>query len=162
MLELVLTLVVGALVFDVLWGVISRFVLGAPSRWTEEVATFLLIWLVLLGAAVAFRDGEHLGVDFVVNKLDPGARRWSQMLVRLIVMGFATAVLVGGGAALVRTTLEAAQRTPALGVLMGYVYLAIPISGVCIVLFTLRQLADEAEAGEQQDGQASATEWTDG
>jgi TRAP-type C4-dicarboxylate transport system permease small subunit len=61
LLEWIVIVVVAALVLDVLWGVFSRFVLRSPSRWTEEVATILLIWVSLLGAAVAFGRNEHWG-----------------------------------------------------------------------------------------------------
>ncbi|NIX00358.1 MAG: TRAP transporter small permease subunit, partial [Phycisphaerae bacterium] len=53
----------GVLVIDVTWQVITRFVLKNPSSWTEELATYLLIWVGLLGAAVALHRGAHLGID---------------------------------------------------------------------------------------------------
>ncbi len=142
LLELAVILAVGALVLDVLWGVCTRFVLGAPSRWTEEVATFLLIWVTLLGAAVAFGRREHLGVDYVVNKLDPAAKKLVALAVQIVVIAFATAAMIYGGYVLVTETLHSGQVTPALGVKMGYIYLAVPISGVFIVLFCLEQIAE--------------------
>lgn len=146
LLEHFVTVIVAALVLDVLWGVISRFVLGSPSRWTEEVAIFLLIWLSLLGAAVAFRRRQHLGVDYFVGKLDPGAAKLLRIVTVLIVALFASWVMIYGGAVLVVDTLRAGQRTPALGILMGYVYLAVPLSGVFFVLFCLDQIASELKA----------------
>src|SRR5690606_36346268 len=45
-----------ALVIDVLWGVISRYVPGIrPSDWTEELAVYLLVWVSLFGAALTYR-----------------------------------------------------------------------------------------------------------
>ena len=73
-LELAVILLVTALVLDVLWGVFSRYVLGAQSRWTEELATTLLIWVSLLGASVACGSKSHLGVDYFTQKLDPRAK----------------------------------------------------------------------------------------
>ena len=142
LLELAVILAVGALVLDVLWGVCTRFILGSPSRWTEEVATFLLIWVSLLGAAVAFGRREHLGVDYVVNKLDPAAQKLLALAVQIVVIAFASAAMIYGGYVLVSETLHSGQVTPALGVKMGYVYLAVPVSGVFIVLFCLEQMAE--------------------
>lgn len=141
-LEVVVTIIVGVLVLDVLWGVISRFVLSEPSRWTEELATFLLTWVALLGAAVAFSRQQHLGVDYLVNKLHPDARRLVAILVQCLIIAFASAVMIFGGYTLVSETLRAGQMTPALEIRMGYVYLAVPISGLFIVLFCVEQIVE--------------------
>ena len=142
LLEQAVVLIVVALVLDVLWGVCTRFVLSQPSRWTEEVATFLLIWIALLGAAVAFSRDEHLGLDYFTNKLDKAAQSLLAIFVQGLVIFFAASVMVGGGYVLVTETLRAGQVTPALGIKMGYVYLAVPLSGLFIVLFCLERLVE--------------------
>jgi TRAP-type C4-dicarboxylate transport system permease small subunit len=139
LLEWLVILLVAALVLDVLWGVFSRFVLASPSRWTEEAATILLIWVSLLGAAVGFERNEHLGVDYLVTKLDPAARRLTRVVAQLLVMWFAAAAMVYGGYVLVSKALASGQVSPALGIRFGYVYLAVPLSGAFIVLFALEQ-----------------------
>ena len=55
--------------------VVWRYALHAPLSWTEEVATHLLAWVALLGGAVGFSRKQHLGVDFIYNKLHPSAQR---------------------------------------------------------------------------------------
>lgn len=153
LLEWIVIIVVAALVLDVLWGVCSRFVLRSPSRWTEEVATILLIWVSLLGAAVAFGRNEHLGIDYLVNKFDPSARRLMAIIAQLLVAVFAGAVMVYGGYVLVSETLRAGQLSPSLGIRVGHVYLAVPVSGTFILLFCLERIlellsgrADEADS----------------
>jgi TRAP-type C4-dicarboxylate transport system permease small subunit len=141
-LEWVVIVLVACLVLDVLWGVCSRFVLQAPSRWTEEVATTLLIWVSLLGAAVAFSRKEHLGVDYLMNRFDPAARRLMAIVGQLLIIFFAAAVMIYGGYVLVSETLKAGQVTPALGIRMGYVYVAVPVSGVFITLFGLERIVE--------------------
>ena len=127
--------VVFLLVVDVCWGVITRYILGEQAKWTEELARFLLIWVALLGGALAFGRGGHLGVDYFVNKLHPDAQRLVQVVGVLLTMFFAGASLVGGGTSLMLDMLVVEQRTPALGWMMGYVYLALPISGVAVVMY---------------------------
>ncbi len=139
LLEWVVILLVATLVLDVLWGVFSRFVLASPSRWTEEVATILLIWVSLLGAAVTFSRKEHLGVDYLVKKLDPAARRLMTIAGQLLVVWFASAAMIYGGYILVSKALASGQVSPALGLKFGYVYLAVPLSGLFIVLFAIEQ-----------------------
>lgn len=150
LLKQVLVVAFALLVLDVLWGVASRYVLGHQSRWTEELALFLLIWVSMLGAAVVYEEKAHLGVDYFVGKLDVYAQRWASLMVDLIVMAFSLLVLVYGGWVLVVETLKAGQVSTALGIPMGYVYMAVPISGVFFVLFGLGHMGATlaAKAGE--------------
>nr|HOQ06006.1 TRAP transporter small permease subunit [Anaerohalosphaeraceae bacterium] len=88
-LEILVMIVMGVLVVDVLWQVFSRYVLRAPSKWTEELAIFLLIWAALLGAAVATGRGAHLGIDYFVQKLPPRDRLRAEIFGFLCIVLFA-------------------------------------------------------------------------
>lgn len=145
LLELSLVVGFSALTLDVSWGVASRYLLAAQSPWTEELAIYLLVWVSLLGASLAYAEGAHLGVDYLVGKLHPSARRLVQVAAELLVMAFSVVVLLYGGTELVTRTLGTGQVSPALGVAMGYVYLAVPISGVFFLLFSLENLIDPYE-----------------
>ena len=139
-LELFLIVSFAVLTLDVLWGVFSRYVLGEQSRWTEELAIYLLIWVSLLGASLTYEEKGHLGVDYFVGKLHPDARRVGAIFVELVVLFFAGFGLLYGGWKLVSLTLAANQVSPALGVKVGYYYLAAPISGVFFIIFSIEHL----------------------
>ncbi len=141
-LNLALMGVVALLVFDVVWGVFTRYAMGEQAKWTEELARFLLIWVSLLGGAVAFGTKGHLGVDYFVGKLHPEAQKLMAVAVHLIVLFFSGVVFLYGGIRVVGNALAMDQMTPALGLKMGYVYLALPIAGVFILLFTLENLIE--------------------
>ena len=151
-LEWVVIGAMGTLVIDVLWGVGSRYVLGEQTRWTEELARFLLIWVSLLGAALVFYEKGHLGVDYFAGKLEEGARRLASIVAELAVLAFAAIAMVYGGWVLVSKTLQAGQVSPALGLPVGLVYLAVPLSGVLICLFSLHRLVGMARGGEAEPG----------
>jgi len=129
------------LVLDVLWQVCSRYVFSRPSPWTEELATFLLIWVGLLGAAVAYREHAHLGVDLLPARMAPRGRRAVEMMALTLTALFCVLVLIYGGATLVIRTVSLAQTSPALGLPMGYVYLALPVSGCFMTVYSLQFLA---------------------
>ena len=139
-LEIVLIATMAAMTLDVLWGVFSRFILGSQTRWTEELAIYLLIWISLLGASLTYGERGHLGVDYFVQKLDPKAQVLAAILVELVVLLFALFGLVYGGWMLVSKTLEAGQISPTLGWPMGYVYMAAPVSGLFFSLFAVEHL----------------------
>jgi TRAP-type C4-dicarboxylate transport system permease small subunit len=146
-LEYLLILAMAILVVNVIWGVLARMlvtagVLERQSNWTEELARFLMIWVGLLGASLAFEKKAHLGVDFFVGKFHPTAQKILQIGTLLVVLCFAVGVLCIGGWELVSRTLALKQETPALGIQKGWVYLAVPISGFFTVIFTLVQMVD--------------------
>jgi TRAP-type C4-dicarboxylate transport system permease small subunit len=140
-LEVLVTISMGILVVDVVWQVFTRYVLRNPSDWTEELATFLMIWVGLLGASVALNRGAHLGIDYFVLKLSAKKRLCVELFVFFCVAVFSLLVLVIGGINLVRITLQTNQIPPALGAKIGlkmwHVYLALPISGFFLVLYSV-------------------------
>ena len=159
-LEFILIVAVALLVLDVVWGVFTRYAMGQQANWTEELARFLLVWVTLLGGAVAFGAKGHLGVDYFVGKLHADARKSMAVIGHLIVLFFAVAIFLYGGSRVVSDALAMEQMTPALGWRMGYVYLALPISGVFMVLYTIENLletvATPADELGVSDGQTAA------
>ena len=145
-LELLVMAVMGILVIDVLWQVFTRFIIKNPSSWTEELATFLLMWISLLGAAVALNRGAHLGIDYFVSRLSPKKQIIIEIFVFTMVALFSFFVMVVGGIDLVQNTFVLGQVTPALGIKMGYVYLAIPISGFFLTLYSMIALIERIRA----------------
>jgi TRAP-type C4-dicarboxylate transport system permease small subunit len=141
MLEVITIVLFAALFLDVLWGVVSRYWPGIrPSDWTEELGIYLLVWVSLLGSALTYRDRGHLGVDYFVSKLHPAARRLSAIVVELCVLVFALFALCYGGYRLVNETLASGQLTPVLQWKAGYMYLAVPLSGMFFAAFAIEHL----------------------
>jgi TRAP-type C4-dicarboxylate transport system permease small subunit len=135
-LEFVTAFTMGFLVLDVTWQVITRYILKDPSSWTEEIATYLVMWVGLLGAAVALNRGAHLGIDYFVAKLTVKKRLISEAFVYFIIFTFSLLILLIGGIQLVKDTLQLGQTTPATGIKVGYWYLSIPISGFFISIYS--------------------------
>ena len=136
-LEWVLILLMGANVLNVLWQVFTRFVLRHPSSFTEELARFLLIWVGLLGASYASGKKMHLAIEVAVDKLKGKSRLWMEVSIQTFVFLFAFLVMVIGGIRLVTITLVLSQISAALRLKLGYVYLAIPLSGLLIMFYSL-------------------------
>jgi len=139
-LEFTVILVTAVLVIDVLWGVFSRYIMKGQSAWTEELARMLLIWVSLLGASVGFMRKSHLGVDYFVGKLSPKTQIIAQIIVYLLVIAFVSFAMIYGGITLISSTLEKGQLLQTLGFEKGYVYLALPISGFFIVIFSIETI----------------------
>ena len=125
------------IVLDVSWQVITRFILQRPSSFTEELATFLLIWIGLLGASYALRTKSHLGIDVLTYKLKGVKRCVVDIIVYMFVFVFALFVMLIGGLQLVQLTFTLNQMSAAMNISMGYVYLVIPLSGMLMMFYSL-------------------------
>ncbi len=150
LLEVLLTLLMATMILDVVWQVFTRYVLRHPSSYTEELATFLLVWIGLMGGAYAYRKQAHLGMDILTMEFRGAAARVAELFIHGCVALFAFFALIWGGTRLVQVMLKYDQVSPALGLKMGHVYLILPLSGVFILIFALDFLiATTRGKGEQ-------------
>lgn len=132
-----LVVLMGASVLNVLWQVATRFVLGDPSAFTDELARYLLIWIGLLGGAYASGQQLHLAIDLLPQRLaGRPAGAVLTIAIKSVVFLFALFVLVVGGLRLVYIVSVLGQTSAALGVPLGVVYLALPLSGLLIMYYT--------------------------
>lgn len=134
-LAAVLIVLMAIAVLNVLWQVFTRFILGDPSSFTEELARYLLIWIGLLGAAFATGRRLHPAIGLLTAALSDRGRHWQWLLIQGAVLVFAAAVMVFGGGSLVSLTLSLGQTSAALRIPLGYVYLALPIGGLLIIWY---------------------------
>ncbi|MBD2801595.1 TRAP transporter small permease [Xenorhabdus szentirmaii] len=125
------------LVLCVLWQVISRYVLSAPSTVTDELARYLFMWVAMIGAAYTAGQHRHLAIDLLMLRLTGVKRSVVGLIIQAVIIVFAAAVLIYGGSTLVSSTLASGQITPSLGWQMGYIYLCLPVSGVLMVFYAL-------------------------
>lgn len=130
------------MVVTVTWQVATRYLLNSPSSYTEELATYLLLWISLLGAAYALRQRAHLGIDVVVARLRPAAQKRARVVSYAVVALFSLVALVVGGGILVSVTFELGQRSAAFQVPVGYVYLVLPLSGLLLTYYSAVGIAE--------------------
>lgn len=132
--------IMSILVLDVLWQVVSRYLLKSPSSFTDELARFLLIWVGILGAAWATGQKMHLAIDVVINKFAEKKRVIVNYGIHVLVALFALCVMVIGGGNLVYILLRLGNISPALSIPIGYVYSVIPLSGILIIYYSLFEI----------------------
>lgn len=129
-----------ALLVIVLLGILSKKTPLFSLSWTSESAELLLSWTVMLGAALAYLENAHLGVDILTSKLTPFARRVAAVFTALTVLLFAAGVMTWGGWRLFIQRYEMGQTMASLPFLRAWFYFSLPVSGVLISLFALDNL----------------------
>jgi len=117
--------------------VICRYLLGASLTWSEEASRYLMIWITFLGGSTAFKRGMHTGFDAVVRALSPEAR-WAARLVTLLAI--VTFLVIVGLKGMELALFNMAQRSPAMRLPMGTVYLAIPTGCLLMLVYAADQL----------------------
>ena len=137
-LELSLIFLMAFLVVDVLWQVLSRYILVSPSSVTDELAGYLLIWVGLLGAAYVSGKNEHLAIEFITSTYTSFPQEAScDCLSSCIVFLFAVFVLIVGGTWLVYTRFHLGVTSASLEINLGYVYLALPLGGLLTAYYAV-------------------------
>ena len=135
-----LVLLLFLMVLSVLWQIFSRYLLNAPSSFTEELARYLFIWIGILGAAYASGQQTHLAIDILPPKLSPQNRTRLRIFINLLIILFSFAVLVLGGGNLVYVNDLLGQSSAALGVPLSWVYSIIPVSGLLIIYYKVHEI----------------------
>ena len=143
-LELTLCAILLAMTAVTFAQVVARYVFEAPLSWSEELARYLQVWLIMLGSAVCLRKGLHLTVDYAVHSLPSSAKR-TLRLVSLAAIIFFLGVVFVSGVLLIAATVS--QRTPALQVPIWVVYLAIPVGSFLMLLESVELVLAEFDAG---------------
>ncbi|TNF43365.1 MAG: TRAP transporter small permease [Bacteroidetes bacterium] len=149
-LEWVLVLLMSILVFDVLWQVISRYVMNSPSSYTDELAGYLLIWVGLLGAAYVAGKREHLAIDLLLQKSSPKRKFRLEIIIGVFIIVFAVTVMIIGGSWLVYTRFYLSVKSSALGMPLGAVYLVLPLSGLLIAYFDIDNILNLIKANRKK------------
>ena len=123
-------------VATVLWQVFTRYVLGDPSSFTDELVRYVMIWIGMLGAAFAAGQRLHLAIDLLPSRLEGRSRHLLDLGIQVLIFAFASAVMLLGGLELVQLTLALGQTSAALGVPLGWVYLVLPLAGLFLMFYS--------------------------
>lgn len=130
-----LALLMAFMVANVTWQVFSRYILGDPSSWTDEVSRYMLVWLGLLGAAYVSGKNGHLAIDVLLAKWKGKQAYAVNILIHVLIILFAAGVMVIGGGNLVYITQVLDQRTATLQVPLSWVYAMVPFSGLVVIFY---------------------------
>lgn len=121
------------LAFPVAEQVIARYTGLLPVYlWTEELATFLFVWVVMIGSMVAVWDGTHFDVEVIPKSRRPFARLMQLGFVQLLILGFGLMFVVYG---VEYAKFGALQHTVMMGANKLWTFVSVPIAGGFWALF---------------------------
>jgi len=139
LLEWLMVASVAILIVPVTLQIISRYTALIPSWiWTEELSRFLFIWMIMLGAMIAVREGTHFLVD-VWPELDPRPAAQLQIVANVFVLAFAL-VFVWWGVRFVRFGWDQTSELAELP--MTFIFIAWPVTGAVWLVFLGESFVD--------------------
>lgn len=117
--------------------VITRYLLKVPLPWSEEVARYMFIWLVWVGAAFATKERRHISIDVLVSRLPAAGRKVCSVISTLVWIGFLVCMAYLSFK-LTKSVFGGSQVAVGSGIPMWIPYAAIP-TGMTLMLFRLLQ-----------------------
>lgn len=133
----VLTVMTMALFIIVGVSVFTRYCLNSSLGWSDELSRFLFIWVTFLGAAYAYALSEHIGLDFVVDRITSRRVRLTVRLLGEIFIGSVILVIAWYG---LDVATSATNVSPALSIPMTYIYGVVPLTGWLMMIMNLLKI----------------------
>src|SRR3981081_2043348 len=147
--EIIITSLMGAATILIFISVVHRFVTGVSFlypwfiqihiAWAPELCIYIFIWMAKFGAAYGVLTGIHVGVDVLINQLNP---RWQKRVILFCLLGggLFTFIIGSMGAKFVFELMSTDQVSPDLELPSWLVYACIPL-GSYLMCFRFLQVA---------------------
>ncbi len=130
---------IGLMLAIIFLQVITRYVFNYTFDWSEELARFLFVWVVFIGSALIIGDKGHMAVKILPGKLEGTTAGFILDLFIKVSSLIFFLLMITQGFKMSRKMMF--QTAPALGVPMGMVYAIIPISGILMLLYLIKDTA---------------------
>lgn len=144
LLKVLLGVLMAALIVPVTMQILSRHTGLIPRYiWTEEIARFCFVWIVLVGAMIAVRDRTHFDVDILPLPPGPLPELVSKLIVHAAILLVALTFVVWGYDFAI---LGSRQRSEIASLPMLSIYIAWPVAGVTWLVFTLENVMRDIAA----------------
>lgn len=133
----IIVLLMAAMVVDMTIQITFRYIIKNSPVWTEELVRYLFAWQIYLATGLAFGRGSHIVVDLVTTLAKGLLRRLLLIVSNLIVLSFLLLLVVQGWKMAIVTS---NTLSTTMGVSMGLVYAALPVSAAIGAIYTLLHL----------------------
>lgn len=128
--------------------VVLRYLFNNPPSWSEEIARFCQVWMVLLTSPICIRKGSHLAVDYLIGSFSPKINKFIRSFINILIFIYIPFIIIFG---IKLFNIGKWQFSPALEIRMDLVYIIFPLSGILMLiengLKTYEVLAEKCNAG---------------
>lgn len=133
LLRVLLGLLMACLAIPVAMQILSRYTGLIPTfLWTEELSTFIFVWVVMIGSMVAVWDGTHFDVRIFPDAMTPTGKLLQQGTVLTLILLFAILFAVYG---IEYAQFGSNQRSVMMRANLMFTYISVPIAGSVWAIF---------------------------
>lgn len=133
LLKVIITLLMGLMIIPVLLQIASRYTGVIPHYiWTEEIARFCFVWIIMIGSMIAVRDGAHFDVDLLPAAETPQQEAIGRLIVHAAMSVLALMFAWYGYDFAKFGWLQNSER---IGINMLSIYVSFPLAGVTWIVF---------------------------
>jgi C4-dicarboxylate transporter DctQ subunit len=117
--------------------VFNRYFLGRPVMGVDEATGFLVVAIVMFGAAESLRRGDHIRIDILFEHLGPRLRWWQEVWSFAAVLVFSALLLITSWHTVLFSRMFGAYSTGYLGLPMWIPQSTMIIGAALLGLVTL-------------------------
>jgi len=148
-LKRLITVLMGLIIVPVTLQIISRYTGFIPRYiWTEEVARFCFVWIIMIGAMIAVREDTHFDVDLLPHSKTKRGQGIQSLIVHLSI-GIMGGFFCYYG--FIFTQFGIIQNSEMSGINMATIYISFPIAGLTWLIFLVEKLRDDFKLIRQLD-----------
>lgn len=130
----------GFLVILVTYQVVIRYVFSNPSAWSEQLARYLFVWLVLIASSYIFGRREHMNIGFFIGKFPSNVKTIMEILSEVLICIFMIFVMIYGGYNAVVVSMP--KMDTSLPISIGIINSVLVISGVLTLFYSICNIID--------------------
>jgi TRAP-type C4-dicarboxylate transport system permease small subunit len=131
--EVVSTIGITLIVVFTGYEICIREIFGKPTNWTNEVTSYLLVWVGLLGVVYAYDKGTHVSVDLLFRRFNERIRRFLNIITAFLILLFGLCLGIYGYKYWWLSYCMGWKHFGLLDVPMSYTRIALPITGLLLV-----------------------------
>ena len=145
----------------IVYSVAMRYFINRPQAWVDEAVGYLLVASVMLAAAAALRDGEHICVDIVTEKLSSRGRRLIALAGLIAVVVTASLLVFEGYGTVEFSRMVGLRSNGYLALPLWIPQLLIPVGAVLLALAAIAALFTPAAQQPAADFETKLTSGID-
>ncbi|MCM3567594.1 TRAP transporter small permease [Neobacillus mesonae] len=135
----------------IIYGVFMRYIMHDGQSWIDEVSKYVIIWGAFIAFSVALRDGYHIRIEFIYDKLSNKGKRVLDGIGSIVGLIFSCSLAYYGWQ-LVSFQITSQQRSIDAGLPMWLVFSIIPVSGLFLTIRFLLLLVKTIKGEISQSG----------
>lgn len=152
--EKILAVIFGIIIITMFSQVVFRYVFNQSLYWSEEIVRYLFVWFVFIGGAAVIKDGNHIGIDFILLKLPKKYSSKLKLINSILILLVNIFFLIAG---FIWVYKGAGSSSPALGLPINwFLYASLPVASIIAIYFNVKRIKKHSDSDEEPERNVEA------